>query len=250
MLSAVQVVMTPTEAKRLLSKAILNLDEVKRALDKGMLIIHPSSTTIFMLEELGLRLSQKQIWVCGHISPKGLCMSRGPIDARVEIPEYGPHKYPFDLIIRQGTLLPYDKSALGLALEDATSDDVYVKGVNAIDPEGNVGILIAGQSSGGSMSVVLKKQKEKHFKMVIPAGMEKRIPISIGEASKAAIAAKKAQGIPCSLWRLHGKVVTEVDAFRQLCDVEAVPISAGGICGAEGCTIWALSGEENNVEKA
>ena len=46
----VQVVITPTEAKRLLSKAVLQLDEVKKALDNGIIAVHPSSTTIFMLD--------------------------------------------------------------------------------------------------------------------------------------------------------------------------------------------------------
>jgi hypothetical protein len=64
------------------------------------------------------------------------------------------------------------------------------------------------------------------------------------------MAVKKAQGIPCSMWRLHGTVITEIEAFRQLCDVEAIPISAGGVCGAEGAIVWVLKGEEKKVEKA
>ena len=81
MTTGVQVVLAPTEAKRLLSKAVLQLEEVKRALEDGIVIIHPSSTTIFMLEELGHTLSDDGIWICGHISPKGLCISRKMIDA-------------------------------------------------------------------------------------------------------------------------------------------------------------------------
>ena len=72
MLSA-QIVLTPTESKRLLSRTILKMDSVKRALDSGILIIHPSSTTIFMLDELGFKLSPKGIWICGHWN--GVCVA-------------------------------------------------------------------------------------------------------------------------------------------------------------------------------
>ena len=148
-----QVVLTPTETKKLLTKAVLNLDEVKRALYNGMLIVHPSSTTIFMLDELGFTLPPEAIWICGHISPKGLCISRGMIDAILEIPDYTAEKYPFEFIIRKGKLLPFEQSALGPALDEMTTDDLYIKGVNAIDPKGNAGILLAARSSGGSIGL-------------------------------------------------------------------------------------------------
>jgi hypothetical protein len=245
-----QVVLTPTETKKLLTKAVLNLDEVKRALDSGMLIVHPSSTTIFMLDELGFTLPSEGIWICGHISPKGLCIARGMIDAILEIPDYAAEKYPFEFIIRKGTLLPFEQSALGPALEEMTPDDLYIKGVNAIDPQGKAGILLAARSSGGSIGLVLKKQKEKKFKMILPAGHEKQIPIPISEAQKAAVRTTKSQGIPCSMWRIRGKIITEIDAFKQLFDIEAIPISAGGVCGAEGAFVWVLKGNDKNVEEA
>ena len=250
MTTSVQIVLTPTESKRLLSRAVLNRDEVKRALDKGMLILHPSSTSIFMLEELGLKLHEKGIWICGHTSPKGLCLSQGIIDARLTIPNWSVDKYPFELVIRKGRFVPLEESAFGPVLETITPNDVYVKGVNAIDPEGKVGVLLAGRSTGGTIGLVVKKHKHVNFKIIIPVGLEKRIPIPLGTAMKAAMEAKKAQGIPCSIWRLQGTILTEIEAFKQLFDVEAIPISAGGVCGAEGCIIWVLRGEEKNVEKA
>ena len=67
---------------------------------------------------------------------------------------------------------------------------------------------------------------------------------------KASLRLKMAQGIPCDLWKFRGKVITEIEAFRQLCGVEAIPVSAGGLCGAEGCIVWVLEGEEKKVEKA
>lgn len=255
MKESVQVVLTPTEAKRLLSKAVLSMDEVKRALDKSILIVHPSSTTVFMMEELGFKYSPKSefgIWICGHTKPEGLCGGvRLVMDKLQATDNYGPEMYPYDFIVKKGKPIPFgEKSALGPALEEIDSNGVYVKGVNAIDPEGKVGVLLMARSTGGSIGLTVKKQKEKKFKMIIPVGLEKRITVPLEKAMKAAMAAKRAQGVPCSLWELRGEVITEVEAFRQLCDVEATPISAGGVCGAEGCFIWVLEGEEKKVEKA
>lgn len=245
-----QVVLTPIESKQLLSKAVLNMDGVKRALDEGLLVIHPSSTTIFMLKELGFKLPERGIWVCGHISTKGLCISRNMIDAVLKTPEYGAELYPFDLIIRKGKLLPFEESALGPILDQMTPKDFYVKSVNAIDPEGKLGVLLAARTSGGSIGLVLKKQKEKKFQIIIPVGLEKRIPVPLSKAQQAASKSTKAQGISCGLWRLRGTLVTEIEAFRQMFDVEATPISAGGLEGAEGAIVWALEGESAQVEKA
>jgi hypothetical protein len=202
-----------------------------------------------MLEELGFKLTEERIWVCGHISPKGLCMARPIIDAVVGEPGFGPEKYPFDLILKKGELLPFKQPPLGPALEEMGPNDIYVKGVNAIDPEGNTGVLLA-EKRGGSLGLVLQKQKTKKFKIVIPVGVEKRIPIPLGDAVSAAAKLEKAQGIPCQLWRLRGKLITEIEAFRQLFNVEAIPVSAGGLCGAEGAFIWVLKGEEKNVLEA
>jgi hypothetical protein len=251
MITSTEVVLTPTEAKRLLSKAVLKRDEVKKALQEGILMIHPSSTSMFMLEELGLKMHEKGIWICGHVSPKGLCIPRIVIDYRNNLPDptRGSELYPFEYVIRKGELIPFEESGIAAVLEQFTINDVYVKGVNAIDPAGKLGILMAG-STGGSVGQVLKRRKKVNFPIIIPVGLEKRIPISIREAIKAASEAKKAQGIPCIIWQIRGTIITEIDAFKQLCNVDAIPISAGGVCGAEGCIVWVLKGEEKDVDNA
>jgi hypothetical protein len=244
-----QVVLTPTEAKRLLSKAVLNLPEVKKALKEGIVILHPSSTTIFMLQELGYSLTPERIWVCGHISPKGLCMARPIIDTVMETPNFTSEMYPFDLVLKKGELLPFKQPTLGPILEEMGPQDIYVKGVNVVDPEGNAGVLLA-EKKGGSLGLVLRQQKTKKFKIIIPVGIEKRLGISLTKAIEAARDVEKAQGIPCGLWHLRGKLLTEIEAFRLLFDVEAIPVSAGGLCGAEGAVTWVLQGEEKNVQEA
>lgn len=116
MKESVQVVLTPTEAKRLLSKAVLSMDEVKRALDKSILIVHPSSTTVFMMEELGFKYSPKSefgIWICGHTKPEGLCGGvRLVMDKLQATDNYGPEMYPYDFIVKKGSQFPLARRAL------------------------------------------------------------------------------------------------------------------------------------------
>lgn len=47
-----QVVLTPAESKKLIAKAVAKLDVVKQAAADGMIVLHPSSSTYFIFEEL------------------------------------------------------------------------------------------------------------------------------------------------------------------------------------------------------
>jgi hypothetical protein len=49
---------------------------------------------------------------------------------------------------------------------------------------------------------------------------------------------------------MFGTVITEVEALRLLAGVEAIPIAAGGIGGAEGSIVLLLKGTESEVRKA
>jgi hypothetical protein len=47
-----QIVLTPAESKKLISKAIAKIDVVKQAATEGMVVLHPSSSTYFIVEEI------------------------------------------------------------------------------------------------------------------------------------------------------------------------------------------------------
>ena len=56
----------------------------------------------------------------------------------------------------------------------------------------------------------------------------------------------------CGIFPFTGTIVTEIEAFNILYDVEAFPVAAGGISGAEGGVRFHISGNEaslKNVEK-
>jgi hypothetical protein len=64
-------------------------------------------------------------------------------------------------------------------------NDVYVKGVNALDMDGNVGVLIGHHSGGGTIGKVLAAQRKRSFNILWIAGLEKLIPTPIDKAMKA-----------------------------------------------------------------
>jgi hypothetical protein len=60
--------------------------------------------------------------------------------------------------------------------------DVYIKGVNAIDPQGKVGVLIGNKVEGGTIGRIMAAQKKIGFTIIYPVGLEKLIPISIEDS--------------------------------------------------------------------
>ena len=69
-----QVILTPTESKKLIAMAIAKLDVVRQAAQEGMVVMHPSSSTYFIFEELTGTKPKTNYWVCGVVTPRGTCV--------------------------------------------------------------------------------------------------------------------------------------------------------------------------------
>ncbi len=246
-----QVVLTPTESKKLIAKAILDLKEVQAALQKGIVALHPSSSTVFLYETL-VGHWPDWVWVCGVTAPHGLCGSK---EAQEMIAARGPGAHDprnsrQTWWFKDGRL--QERTTLGNILDQMTQSDVYIKGSNALDPQGNVAVLYGNPAgAGGTIGKVIAAYREKGFHLLLPIGLEKLIPVSIADACKKAAFKKvdKAMGIPCGLIPVPGRKIDEVDALSILCGAEAVPIAAGGLGGAEGAIVLALQGSEEQVRK-
>jgi hypothetical protein len=151
-------------------------------------------------------------------------------------------------VIEKGRMGSEEK--LSSVLYRMTPSDVYVKGVNALDPEGNVGILFGLE---GSMGYIQAASKKRNFTIVYPAGLEKLIPISVKQAAKEAKFARydSGMGMPVGLCPCPtGVTVTEVRAFEILSGATAIPIASGGLGGAEGAITLVLKGKGDEVRKA
>ncbi len=245
-----QVILTPAESKKLIAKAVAKLDVVRQAAAEGIIVLHPSSSTYFIFEELIGVKPMTNHWVCGVVTPRGMCveMAMALGGHSPQSAEYDPGKLGGLWAIKKGKVIT-ENTTSGL-MEQMTSNDVYIKGVNALDTQGNVGILCGER---GALGIILSAWKKKKFTLVFPVGLEKLIPVSIRQA---AIEAKQAKyeygmGLPAGLFPCPGgKTITEIEAVKILSGAVAVPIASGGLGGAEGATTLIIKGTDKQVRKA
>ena len=250
-----QVSLTTTESKKLIAKAIASMEIVQNAFTKGIIALHPSSSTIFIVEELIGRVPDTEVWVCGVIVPKGACLSAEALGThRLDKTQNilrSPATFLHTWVIEKGKL--HSGIPLGEVLDRMGRDDVYIKGVNAIDSNNTVGILIGSRVEGGTFGLVMSAAKKKGFKVVFPAGLEKLIPIPMEKAAEEAVHRNSldySMGLPCALVTYNGMVVTELTALEILTGTTAIPISAGGLGGAEGGITMVIKGNDEQGIKA
>jgi len=233
-----QIVLTPSESKRLIAKAIVKLEDFKKAFDSGLIILSRSTTAAFIIEELYNTLVDKEKYACGIVTPYGTCET----DPRFRI------KKP--IIIEKGELS--GQASFIDTLKRMDNADVFVKSGNAIDPWGNAGVFI-GDLHGGEIGVALNFIVKKNIKLIIPVGLEKSIPISITDAAMASsLKTEYSMGMPVRILPLHGRVITEKEAIEILANnrVKVTPIGAGGVAGAEGSVVLIIDGEKEGVQMA
>jgi len=240
------ITLTPNEGKKLISKAVIGMESIKDALKNGLLVIHPSSTTSFLFEEITGR-KPEGVWLRGAITRKGLCLSyeRMQVEKMLKSQQIDREKALCPWVFQKGEI---QEVGLVEILEEMGPRDVYVKAGNAVDPEGRVGILFA-RPGAGTTGEVIKKQKKKLFEIVLPIGLEKLINIPVNLASQYCKLGQIewARGIPTGLMPIEGTVITEIEGLKRMFDVEAKLVSAGGLEGAEGSIVLALEGVEKQI---
>jgi hypothetical protein len=196
-----QIVLTPAESKKLIAKAVAKLEAVQQAAKTGIVALHPSSSTYFIIEEITGSIPKTNYWVCGVVTPRGMCVEMA-MALGIGLTPHDESTGPGDLqgtwVIEKGQL-PGEEKLSSLLYRMAPSD-VYVKGVNALDRNGNVGILFGLE---GSMGYIHAARKKRNFTIIYPAGLEKLIPLSVKEAAKEAKLTRyeSGMGMPVGLFR-------------------------------------------------
>lgn len=246
----IQFVLTPTESKKLISKAVVALDSFKRAFETGTLAVHPSSTTVFIMSELGFELDADALWICGLTVPRGLCASAQILEEVYRAGKFEPQKYTHSWVIRKGEWVR-EPPLLKELLSSLREGDLYIKSPNCIDPEGKVGILFTA-TGAGTVGLVMKAQRKQHFEILLPTGLEKLINRPVKEVCRETPkhAMNFCTGSPCGLIPVEGTVITEVDAVKILSGAEAFMVAAGGVGGAEGAVVLTAKGDQRQIRKA
>ena len=229
------VVLVPSESKRLIARGVLALPEVRRVLEEGLFVISRGTTTAYIAEVL-----------LGVTLPKANCTAGIVTDSRlsVTIPQEGLGPWVF----RRG--VKTEESAEE-ALKQFTATDVSVKGANAIDPQGNVGVL-AANDLGGTIGSIWPVLAARGSHLIVPAGLEKMIA-SVVDASWACgnKLFKYVMGTRVALMPVvSARVVTEIQALEILTGVHAIHVASGGVGGSEGAIVIALEGSDATVKRA
>ena len=245
------VALTPSESKRLIGKAVATLEEIKKALNSGRMIISEGTTNAYVIEELFGTPISKEIFACGTVCEGGL--SSVPTDVRI-MPylvkcgkplDARPPEAADDVPSKENWELHAD------LIQEFEADDVMVKGATAVDPLGNAGVFVA-EGDGGNIGRDWPVVFARGAHLIVPVGLEKLIP-SVAEASRncSVLRFKHSFGwCPAVMPLTNGKVITEVQALKILTGVTAIHVGSGGIGGSEGTVVLSIGGKEKAVDDA
>ena len=230
------VTLTPPESKRLIAKAVVALDEVQYALKHGFVYIATGTTAAYIAEEILGKKIEKEKWTVGVISKGRTCVT--------------PKKtWPKHLVLYKGK--PFEGEPIE-ALKEMGPEDVFIKGVNAIDPNWNVAVLAAA-SDGGTIGRTFGWTITKGVLTIAPVSLEKFVPTPVEYSAKITgiYSFDWGTGLYAALVPIpHAVPITEVEAYEILANVDVIPIAAGGAGGAEGSITLVLEGDDEDMEKA
>lgn len=234
---AAMVVLNPAESRRLLAKATVATPEVQKAWKEGLIIIARGITNAYVQEELFKITVEPKAGVTAGIVWNGIT------DNHAGAPVCTWH------VIRKGKVV--ENADSNVEILNFGPEDVFIKGANAVDPQGNAGIF-AASFKGGTIGMCWPVVTPRGSHLIIPVGLEKLIPSVIEAAKHTGIHYfKYSTGLPARLMPVElAKVITEVQAFGILCGVRAYHIASGGVGGSEGAVILSIEGDEERMEKA
>lgn len=230
------IVLRPEEGKTLIGEATARLPEVEKAMKSGRVVITAGTTCRYVARALFGEDPGFEAFAAGWIHDGKL--GEAPLEGR------GPG--PF--IVERGEL---SRGWPGPVLERFEAHDIYIKGGNAIDAEGNIGILMAnavGGTIGAALSIVLARGAL----LVIPISLQKMIP------SVAAVGGKlghgrvqQFMGLPVGYMPIlagYARVVTELEALRILFGLEATLVASGGVADSVGALSVYVEGPSEGVQ--
>jgi hypothetical protein len=226
--------LTSSESKRLLGKAVAAMPEVQYAKDNGYLMVGRGSTNAFILEEILNCKMDKERYVAGQTIKGVFCLLGAGLRMK-------------PVTLYKGEALNVEPGAV---IDKMIPGDMLIKGANAVDPFGNVGVVMAGPG-GGTMGQFYMALKAQGVETIYPVGLEKLIP-SVEEAAHYGGKMLLGRSIGCRVGMAlvaDGRIVTEIEAIDILFGLKAVHYTSGGWGGAEGAVTLIVEGEDAEVNR-
>ncbi|OPY54975.1 MAG: hypothetical protein A4E49_00695 [Methanosaeta sp. PtaU1.Bin112] len=237
-----QYLLTVAAAKRLIGRALASHPAIRAALSSATMVIIAGTTNGYAAEEIlkdlgqGDEFSRKRFF-------RGILLPPGRTDETGRLPDEGG--FPGDVVIVRGV---WQKGKTIFDVADSLREgDVILKGANALDPARKQAAVLIGHPHGGTTIAALQAAAGRRVRLILPVGLEKRIP---GDLMELAARTNAPEESGYRLLPLPGEVFTEIDAIRLLTGAEAEVIAAGGVDSAEGAVLLALHGSEEQLAKA
>jgi hypothetical protein len=215
-----QILLNVTAQKHLIAKALLE----KVDFNKRVYIAY-GSTNMYLLYHLGFEFDE--LYIAG-------CFANNKLNVTAKRPE---------IVILE------NKKKIDIKNFDITSEDIIIKGANALWYEGNkkCAAVAAADKNGGTYGNIYIKAASRGAKVIIPVSHEKLIPFFVSASQNVDIA----RGSKISMLRFfYGEIFSEIEAFKILFSLKAYVIAAGGILGNEGSVVFEIEGDEDLVKKA
>jgi hypothetical protein len=228
--------LTPAESKRLLAKAVVSMKEVRNAMERAYVVISPGTTNAFVAQELfGLKDLRPERFAIG-INSHGLLCITDPAT-----------REPIPLVAFKGQLV---KKSTREAVDDFHVETVIIKGGNAVDHDGNVGIILGG-FTGGGLGETVGTVVSQGLHYIVPVSVEKMVA-SVPRAAEwtGAKLFDITMGADFGLMQLPNTiVVTEIEALKLLTGVNARHVASGGIGSSVGSCVFVIEGDRESVLK-
>jgi hypothetical protein len=230
-------VFTPAESRRFIAKAVARLPEVERARADGEIAICHGGTNVYVAEEVFGECANRDKYLSGLVVNRILCVTQA-------------EEKPPLLVWRNG-VLNAPGATMGETLKDFGAGSVFIKGANAVDAEGNVGVFVANPA-GGTIGWSYGILSARGCHLIVPVGLEKLVP-SVREAARVCgqDTLYYCQGIRIGMIPImNATVVTEIEAFRILFDLKAVHVGGGGMTESQGSVVLVAEGETEKLDRA
>lgn len=228
------VVLTPSMAKRLIALGVAAHPMVEQALKTGTVVVTLGTTNAPIASAL---LGEP---VDHGAFAAGLIDDRWNVNARLGEAS--------DVVLRRGERIPLDPEATVAGL---TAGDVVIKGGNAIDPYGTVGVLMASDT-GGTVGRYIPSLTARGVDLILPISVAKSIhtPIDVLSTELGSRRLDLAMGLPCGMMPLVGHPITEIESLALLFDVRATHVCSTGVGHGVGSVSLLIEGETDAVQSA
>jgi len=235
-----QYPLTVAAGKRLIAKAMLVHPAINTTLANGKLVIVAGTTNGYIAEEILLSLGQSVGFSRRHFF-RGITVSPAWITGpQNKLPDGSA--FPGDIVLHKG-VWKRTETIFNVAPK-LDENDLILKGANAVDLLNKHAASYVDHPETGPVGAVLSATLGKRTRLILPVGLEKRVP---GNLATLANHLSEANAKGPRLCVLPGEVFTEIDAIRLLTGATAEIVAAGGVAGGEGCTWLAITGNQDEL---